>query len=41
MKLNFATLDVFTATRFAGNSLAVVFDAGGPAVIVTEGTIEA
>ncbi len=27
MKLNFVTLDVFTATRFAGNSLAVVFDA--------------
>jgi trans-2,3-dihydro-3-hydroxyanthranilate isomerase len=29
MKLNFATLDVFTATRFAGNPLAVVFDADG------------
>jgi trans-2,3-dihydro-3-hydroxyanthranilate isomerase len=29
MKLSFATLDVFTATRFAGNSLAVVFDADG------------
>jgi trans-2,3-dihydro-3-hydroxyanthranilate isomerase len=29
MKLNFVTLDVFTATRFAGNSLAVVFDADG------------
>jgi trans-2,3-dihydro-3-hydroxyanthranilate isomerase len=27
MKLSFATLDVFTATRFAGNPLAVVFDA--------------
>src|SRR5580700_9171334 len=27
MKLNFVTLDVFTATRFAGNSLAVVFEA--------------
>jgi trans-2,3-dihydro-3-hydroxyanthranilate isomerase len=27
MKLPFATLDVFTATRFAGNPLAVVFDA--------------
>jgi trans-2,3-dihydro-3-hydroxyanthranilate isomerase len=27
MKLKFATLDVFTDTRFAGNSLAVVFDA--------------
>ena len=29
MKLKFATLDVFTATRFAGNPLAVVFDAAG------------
>ena len=29
MKLKFATLDVFTDTRFAGNSLAVVFDADG------------
>jgi trans-2,3-dihydro-3-hydroxyanthranilate isomerase len=29
MKLNFVTLDVFTATRFAGNSLGVVFDADG------------
>jgi trans-2,3-dihydro-3-hydroxyanthranilate isomerase len=29
MKLNFVTLDVFTATRFAGNPLAVVFDADG------------
>jgi trans-2,3-dihydro-3-hydroxyanthranilate isomerase len=29
MKLSFVTLDVFTATRFAGNSLAVVFDADG------------
>jgi trans-2,3-dihydro-3-hydroxyanthranilate isomerase len=29
MKLSFATLDVFTATRFAGNPLAVVFDADG------------
>jgi len=29
MKLKFATLDVFTATRFAGNPLAVVFDADG------------
>src|SRR6202035_3922969 len=29
MKLNFVTLDVFTATRFAGNSLAAVFDADG------------
>jgi trans-2,3-dihydro-3-hydroxyanthranilate isomerase len=27
MKLSFATLDVFTAQRFAGNPLAVVFDA--------------
>jgi len=27
MKFKFATLDVFTGTRFAGNSLAVVFDA--------------
>ena len=27
MKLPFVTLDVFTHTRFAGNSLAVVFDA--------------
>lgn len=27
MKLDFVTLDVFTATRFAGNPLAVVFDA--------------
>ena len=27
MKFKFATLDVFTSTRFAGNSLAVVFDA--------------
>lgn len=29
MKLPFATLDVFTDNRFAGNSLAVVFDADG------------
>jgi trans-2,3-dihydro-3-hydroxyanthranilate isomerase len=29
MKLNFATLDVFTSRRFAGNSLGVVFDADG------------
>jgi trans-2,3-dihydro-3-hydroxyanthranilate isomerase len=29
MKLNFATLDVFTTRRFAGNSLGVVFDADG------------
>ena len=29
MKLKFATLDVFTDARFAGNSLAVVFDADG------------
>jgi trans-2,3-dihydro-3-hydroxyanthranilate isomerase len=29
MKLAFATLDVFTDTRFAGNPLAVVFDADG------------
>jgi trans-2,3-dihydro-3-hydroxyanthranilate isomerase len=29
MKLNFATLDVFTRKRFAGNSLGVVFDADG------------
>jgi len=29
MKLEFATLDVFTDTRFAGNSLAVVFEADG------------
>ena len=29
MKLNFATLDVFTTERFAGNSLGVVFDADG------------
>jgi len=29
MKLPFATLDVFTDKRFAGNSLAVVFDADG------------
>jgi len=29
MKLNFATLDVFTTKRFAGNSLGVVFDADG------------
>jgi trans-2,3-dihydro-3-hydroxyanthranilate isomerase len=29
MKLKFATLDVFTSTRFAGNPLAVVFDADG------------
>jgi trans-2,3-dihydro-3-hydroxyanthranilate isomerase len=29
MKLPFATLDVFTASRFAGNPLAVVFDADG------------
>jgi len=29
MKFKFATLDVFTDTRFAGNSLAVVFDADG------------
>jgi trans-2,3-dihydro-3-hydroxyanthranilate isomerase len=29
MKLPFATLDVFTAQRFAGNPLAVVFDADG------------
>ncbi len=27
MKLSFATLDVFTARRFTGNPLAVVFDA--------------
>src|ERR1700732_2363656 len=27
MKLDFATLDVFTTKRFAGNSLGVVFDA--------------
>jgi predicted PhzF superfamily epimerase YddE/YHI9 len=51
MKLNFVTLDVFTAARFAGNPPAVVFDAdavdgtlasatvGGPAIIVSEGTI--
>lgn len=29
MKYPFVTLDVFTATRFAGNSLGVVFDADG------------
>jgi trans-2,3-dihydro-3-hydroxyanthranilate isomerase len=29
MKLPFATLDVFTARRFTGNPLAVVFDADG------------
>jgi trans-2,3-dihydro-3-hydroxyanthranilate isomerase len=29
MKRRFATLDVFTDRRFAGNSLAVVLDAGG------------
>src|ERR1700722_18320270 len=29
MKFKFATLDVFTGTRSAGNSLAVVFDADG------------
>ncbi len=29
MKYPFATLDVFTTTRFAGNPLAVVFDADG------------
>ena len=29
MKLNFATLDVFTTKRFAGNPLGVVFDADG------------
>src|ERR1700724_1265465 len=29
MKLDFATLDVFTTKRFAGNSLGVVFDADG------------
>jgi trans-2,3-dihydro-3-hydroxyanthranilate isomerase len=29
MKLKFATLDVFTDTRFAGNPLAVVFDGDG------------
>lgn len=29
MKLPFATYDVFTETRFAGNPLAVVFDADG------------
>jgi len=29
MKLKFATLDVFTSTRFAGNPLGVVFDADG------------
>jgi trans-2,3-dihydro-3-hydroxyanthranilate isomerase len=29
MKLSFATLDVFTDQRFAGNPLAVVFDADG------------
>lgn len=29
MNLKFATLDVFTATRFAGNPLAVVFDGDG------------
>ncbi|MEM7776000.1 MAG: PhzF family phenazine biosynthesis protein [Pseudomonadota bacterium] len=29
MKLRFATLDVFTETRFAGNPLAVVHDADG------------
>ena len=29
MKLAFVTLDVFTKIRFAGNSLAVVFDADG------------
>jgi len=29
MKFAFATLDVFTKTRFAGNPLAVVFDADG------------
>jgi trans-2,3-dihydro-3-hydroxyanthranilate isomerase len=29
MKLSFATLDVFTDRRFAGNPLAVVFDADG------------
>jgi trans-2,3-dihydro-3-hydroxyanthranilate isomerase len=29
MKLSFATLDVFTEQRFAGNPLAVVFDADG------------
>ena len=29
MKLSFATLDVFTKARFAGNPLAVVFDADG------------
>ncbi len=29
MKLRFHTLDVFTATRFGGNPLAVVLDADG------------
>src|SRR3974390_265387 len=29
MKRGFVTLDVFTTTRFAGNPLAVVFDADG------------
>jgi trans-2,3-dihydro-3-hydroxyanthranilate isomerase len=29
MKLNFATLDIFTTKRFAGNPLGVVFDADG------------
>src|SRR5580698_10874176 len=29
MKYPFVTLDVFTATRFAGNSLGVVFEADG------------
>src|SRR5581483_1139479 len=29
MRYPFVTLDVFTATRFAGNSLGVVFDADG------------
>ena len=49
MKFAFATLDVFTNMRFAGNPLTVVFDADdldGASMhavareIVTEGTIE-
>ena len=37
MKFAFATLDVFTETRFAGNPLAVVFDADG----LAPGTMQA
>ena len=53
MRRRFATLDVFTERRFAGNPLAVVLEAqdldtaamqatvGGAAAVVTEGVIEA